>query len=309
MQRAKRVFFDNFELVLVVVLTVAAAYTVLLASNKLAFLNFFYIPVLLAAFFLGRRRGVLASVVAVLLITVFAVIDPSRFQNDAVEAPALNLFLWGAFLIVTAYVVGTLYDLNTKANTDLKQAYEGILEIVAKFIDAVDGYTQEHSVRVSRLACKIAEEMGLNPELCETVRVAGLLHDIGKLDINLDVLTKASALTPTEWNHMMSHTTKGTALIEPMGGLLRDVLPIVQYHHEYFDGTGYYGVAEEDIPLGARILAVSDSYDAMITDRPYRTGRTPREAKSEIQHRAKLQYDPRVVEAFLMVMRNEVQSD
>jgi putative nucleotidyltransferase with HDIG domain len=309
MQRAKRVFFDNFELVLVVVLTVAAAYTVLLASNKLAFLNFFYIPVLLAAFFLGRRRGVLASVVAVLLITVFAVINPGLFANDAVEAPALNLFLWGAFLIVTAYVVGTLYDLNTKANTDLKQAYEGILEIVAKFIDAVDGYTQEHSVRVSRLACKIAEEMGLNPELCETVRVAGLLHDIGKLDINLDVLTKASALTPTEWNHMMSHTTKGTALIEPMGGLLRDVLPIVQYHHEYFDGTGYYGVAEEDIPLGARILAVSDSYDAMITDRPYRTGRTPREAKSEIQHRAKLQYDPRVVEAFLMVMRNEVQSD
>ncbi len=309
MQRAKRVFFDNFELVLVIVLTVAAAYTVLLASNKLAFLNFFYIPVLLAAFFLGRRRGVLASVVAVLLITVFAVINPDLFANDVVEAPALNLFLWGAFLIVTAYVVGTLYDLNTKANTDLKQAYEGILEIVAKFIDAVDGYTQEHSVRVSRLACKIAEEMGLTPESCETIRVAGLLHDIGKLDINLDVLTKASALTPTEWNHMMSHTNKGTALIEPMGGLLRDVLPIVQYHHEYFDGTGYYGVADEDIPLGARILAVSDSYDAMITDRPYRTGRTPREAKNEIQLRAKQQYDPRVVEAFLLVMRNEVQID
>jgi putative nucleotidyltransferase with HDIG domain len=206
-------------------------------------------------------------------------------------------------------VVGTLYDLNVRANTDLKQAYEGILEIVAKFIDAVDGYTQEHSVRVSRLACAIAREMGMDSELCETVRVAGLLHDIGKLDINLDVLNKASALTPSEWNHMMSHTSKGTALIEPMGGLLRDVLPIVQYHHEYFDGTGYYGAAEEDIPLGARILAVSDSYDAMITDRPYRTGRTPREAKNEIQLRSKQQYDPRVVEAFLLVMRNEVQSD
>jgi putative nucleotidyltransferase with HDIG domain len=309
MQRAKRVFFDNFELVLVIVLTVAAAYTVLLASNKLAFLNFFYIPVLLAAFFLGRRRGVLASVVAVLLITVFAVINPDLFANNAVEAPALNLFLWGAFLIVTAYVVGTLYDLNSRANTDLKQAYEGILEIVAKFIDAVDGYTQEHSVRVARLACAIAKEMGLDSESCETVRVAGLLHDIGKLDINLDVLNKASALTPMEWNHMMSHTSKGTALIEPMGGLLRDVLPVVQYHHEYFDGTGYYGAGEEEIPLGARILAVADSYDAMITDRPYRTGRTPREAKNEIQLRAKQQYDPRVVDAFLLVMRNEVQSD
>ena len=308
-ERAKSVLFDNFELILVAVLTLAAAYTVLVSENKLAFLNFFYIPVLLAAFFLGRRRGILAGVVAVLMIVVFAIIDPQLFAHNAVETPALNVLLWGAFLIVTAYVVGTLYDMKTRSAADLRQAYEGILEIVAKFIDAVDGYTQEHSVRVSALARKIACEMGLDADECETVRVAGLLHDIGKLDINLDVLTKASALTPTEWNHMMTHTSKGTALIEPMGGLLRDVLPIVQYHHEYFDGSGYYGASEEDIPRGARILAVADSYDAMITDRPYRAGRTPREAKNEIQLRASQQYDPEVVAAFLVVMRNEVQVD
>jgi len=309
MERAKRLLFDNFELILVAVLTLATAYTVLISSNKLAFLNFFYIPVLLAAFFLGRRRGILASVVAVLMIAMFVVINPELFAHNTIETPALNVLLWGSFLIITAYVVGTLYDIKTRATVDLKQAYEGILEIVAKFIDAVDGYTQEHSVRVSRLACKIAREMDLNTDACETIRVAGLLHDIGKLDINLDVLNKASALTPTEWKHMMTHTNKGTALIEPMGGLLRDVLPIVQYHHEFFDGTGYYGVGDEEIPLGARILAVADSYDAMITDRPYRSGRTPREAKNEIQLRARQQYDPKVVEAFLVVMRNEVQTD
>jgi len=308
-ERAKRVFFDNFELILVGVLTLGTAYTVLISNNKLAFLNFFYIPVLLAAFFLGRRRGILASVVAVLMITVFVVINPDLFAHNTIEAPVLNVFLWGAFLIVTAYVVGTLYDLKSRATADLKQAYEGILEIVAKFIDAVDGYTQEHSVRVSRLACKIGEQMGLDAEACENIRVAGLLHDIGKLDINLEVLNKASALSPAEWKYMMTHTSKGTALIEPMGGLLRNVLPIVKYHHEFFDGTGYYGAGEEDIPLGARILAVADSYDAMITDRPYRTGRTPREAKNEIQLRARQQYDPAVVEAFLIVMRNEVQID
>jgi putative nucleotidyltransferase with HDIG domain len=308
-ERAKRAFFDNFELILVGVLTMAVAYTVLAAANKMAFLNFFYIPVLLAAFFLGRRHGVLASVAAVLMIGIFVVIDPDRFGGDTGDSSALGIFLWAAFLIVTAYVVGTLYDLKAKATVDLKQAYEGILEIVAKFIDAVDGYTQEHSVRVSRLACKIAEEMQLKGDTCETIRVAGLLHDIGKLDINLEVLNKASALTPAEWKHMMTHTHKGTALIEPMGGLLRDVLPIVQYHHEFFDGTGYYGVGDEEIPLGARILAVADSYDAMITDRPYRAGRTPREAKNEIQLRASQQYDPKVVESFLIVMRNEVQID
>jgi putative nucleotidyltransferase with HDIG domain len=306
MERVKRVLFDNFEIVLVAVLTMGAAYTVLIASNKLAFLNFFYIPVLLAAYFLGRRRGVLAGVVAVLLIGLYAVISPDLFSGS-VAIPGLNIFLWGAFLIVTAYVVGTLYDLKTQSARDLQQAYEGILEIVAKFIDAVDDYTQDHSVRVSVLGKKIALSMGMSEADAEDIRVAGLLHDIGKLDINLGVLTKASALTPEEWNHMKTHTTKGSSMLEPMGGMLKEVLPIVRFHHEYYDGSGYHGVAAEDIPLGARVLAVADSYDAMITDRPYRKGRTPREAKVEIEERVGLQFDPEVVAAFTLVMRDEVQ--
>jgi HD-GYP domain-containing protein (c-di-GMP phosphodiesterase class II) len=85
------------------------------------------------------------------------------------------------------------------------------------------------------------------------------------------------------------------------------VLPIVRHHHEFYDGSGYDGVAAEDIPLGARILAVADSYDAMITDRPYRTGRTPREDQIEIEARAGQQFDPQVVAAFTTVMRDEVQ--
>jgi putative nucleotidyltransferase with HDIG domain len=306
MERVKNLFFDHFELVLVGVLTLAAAYTVLVASNKLAFLNFFYIPVLLAAYFLGRRRGVLAGIAAVLLIGLFAVINPDLFSG-VVEIPALNILLWGAFLIVTAYTVGTLYEVKTKSNRDLQQAYEGILEILAKFIDTVDGYTQDHSVRVSNLAQKIAVAMGFSAAEAEDVRVAGLLHDVGKLDINLEVLTKASALTPDEWEHMKTHTVKGSLLLEPIGGMLQHVLPIVRHHHEFYDGSGYHGVTAEDIPMGARILAVADSYDAMITDRPYRTGRTPREAQIEIEARSGQQFDPDVVKAFTTVMRDEVQ--
>lgn len=307
MERAKRLLAERFELVLVVVLTAAAAYTVLLADGKLAFLNFFYVPVLLAAYFLGRRVAVLAGVAAVLLITIYAVIDPSLFIRSYAGAPALDVFLWGAFLIVTAYTVGTLYDLKTQSNKDLHQAYEGIIEILAKFIDACDGYTQDHSVRVSGLAIKIAAEMGLGPAEQENVRVAGLLHDVGKLDINLDVLTKASSLTEDEWEHMKTHTTRGSTMLEPMGGMLKDVLPIVRYHHEFYDGTGYHGVADDLIPIGARILAVADSYDAMIADRPYRTGRTPREAKVEIEAHSGRQFDPAVVEAFSRVLRDQVQ--
>lgn len=124
---------------------------------------------------------------------------------------------------------------------------------------------------------------------------------------NFEVLNKASELTPDEWEHMKTHASKGSSLLEPVGGMLEHVLPIVRCHHEYYDGTGYHGVAAEEIPLGARVLAVADSYDAMITDRPYRTGRTPHEAKLEIAQRAGVQFDPEVVAAFMRVMRDEMQ--
>lgn len=307
MDRAKRVIFANFEAMLVLVLVVAVAFTVLISANKLALLNFFYIPVLLAAYFLGRKRGVLTGVMVVLLIGLYAVIDPALFRTETVELPGINVFLWGAFLIVTAYVVGTLYDAKEASVQDLHCAYEGILEILAKFIDAVDGYTQDHSVRVSDLSTKIAREMGLSEVEVENVRVAGLLHDVGKIDISLDVLTKASSLTQDEWEHMKSHTVKGFSLLEPMGGLLQHVLPIVQFHHECYDGTGYHGASGADIPLGARILAVADAYDSMITDRPYRTGRTPWEAKLEVEQHSGTQFDPVIVAAFMNVMKLEVQ--
>lgn len=307
MNRVKRLLFEHFEVTLVVVLTLAAGYTVLVSANKLAFLNFFYIPVLLAAYFLGRRLGVLAGFASVLMISIYAVLDPVRFVQNAGDSAMLSVFLWGAFLMVTAYVVGTLYDLKTESTRDLHQAYQGIVEILAKFIDAVDGYTQDHSVRVSQLATKIATELGLDRVAVENIRVAGLLHDVGKIDVSLEVLTKASALAPHEWEEMKRHTSMGSELLEQTGGLLRDVLPIVHYHHEYFDGTGYHGVSGKEIPLGARILAVADAYDAMITDRPYRTGRTPWEAKVEIESHSGKQFDPKVVDAFIVVMRDEIK--
>ena len=299
--------FDNFELMLVVILIAAVAFTVLVSPNKLALLNFFYIPTLLAGYFLGKKRGILAGVMAVLLIGLYAVIDPTLFNTDTVEIPAINVFLWGAFLILTAYVVGTIYEAKESSLQDLYQAYEGILEIVAKFIDAVDGYTQDHSVRVSDLGAKIARQMELGPAEIETIRVAGLLHDVGKIEINLEVLHKATSLDRDEWEHMKTHTSKGSALLAPMGGLLRDVLPIVELHHECYDGSGYHGAAGAGIPLGARILAVADAYDSMISDRPYRTGRTPWEAKLEIEQLAGQQFDPHVVSAFMSVMKGEVQ--
>jgi len=308
MQKTKAFVLRNFELTVVVILVIATAFAVLVAANKIAFLNFYYIPVLVAAYFLGRNQGVLVALVGVLMVGLYAVLNPGIFIPSPTEIPQLNLTLWGAFIIITAFVVGTLYDYKKGAERDLRQAYEGVLEILAKFIDAVDSYTQEHSMRVAGLAGEIAETMGLSESEIEGVRVAGLLHDVGKIDVSLDVLKKASALDDDEWTQVKSHAHKGTEILQPVGGLLRDVVPLVEFHHERFDGTGYLGIRGANIPLGARILAVADSFDAMVCDRPYRAGRTAAEAIEEVERCRGTQFDPIVVEAFKRVMYRRDES-
>jgi putative nucleotidyltransferase with HDIG domain len=302
MQPAKAFVLRHFELFVVLVLVVATAFAVLFAGNKVAFLNFYYIPVLVAGYFLGRNQGVLVAVAGVLMVGIYAVLNPSLFASAPSEMPGLDLVLWGAFIILTAFVVGTLYDVKQTAVRDLQQAYQGILAILAKFIDAVDSYTQDHSLRVSDLATEIAQTMNLRPDEVESVRVAGLLHDVGKVDVSLEVLKKATALNDQEWAQIKTHAIKGTAILHPVGGLLRDVVPLVEFHHECFDGSGYLGLAGDVIPLGARILCVADSYDAMVCDRPYRAGRTRAEAIREVEFCSGTQFDPDVVEAFKQVM-------
>ena len=302
MQKAKAFVLRHFELVVVIVLVIGTAFAVLFAGNKVAFLNFYYIPVLVAGYFLGRNQGVLVAVAGVLMVALYAILNPGLFATAPSEMPGLDLVLWDAFIILTAFVVGSLYEVKKNAVSDLQQAYQGVLAILAKFIDAVDSYTQDHSLRVSNLAVEIAETMGLPDAEVESIRVAGLLHDVGKIDVSLEVLKKASALNEMEWAQIKSHAIKGTALLHPVGGLLRDVVPLVEFHHERYDGTGYLGLAGEVIPLGARILAVADSYDAMVCDRPYRAGRTQREAVREVEFCSGTQFDPDVVEAFRTVM-------
>jgi HD-GYP domain-containing protein (c-di-GMP phosphodiesterase class II) len=144
--------------------------------------------------------------------------------------------------------------------------------------------------------------MKLSSAEVQDIQVAGLLHDVGKIDISLDVLRKASALDEHEWQEIRSHTMKGSQILRPMGGLLRDVIPLVEAHHENFDGTGYHGMKGEEIPVGARILTVADAYDAMVCDRPYRTGRTSAEALREIERCSGTQFDPEVVTAFKAII-------
>lgn len=277
-----------------------------LVPNQFVFLQFFYLPVAFSAWRLGLLNGLFTAAMSVAIVFVNAGLNPSLFDSIGdVWNRWLDLGLWGAFLFTTAYAVGALAERDQTRREQLKAAYRGVVEIMARFIDAVDRSTENHSRRVAERAIELARELGVADDELETLRVAAYLHDIGKVEVSTDVLQKASQLSPAEAEVMRRHVDHGVDLLERVGGLLEHVVPIVLYHHERWDGRGYKGLKGEEIPLGARIIAVADTYDAIVDDRPYRRGRSHEQAIEILRAESGTQFDPTVVGAFLRLYDSE----
>src|SRR5206468_2174397 len=168
---------------------------------------------------------------------------------------------------------------------------------LAKAVDARDTYTGSHSERVSDLAARVATRLGLEPEQVELTRLAGSLHDLGKLAIPEEILRKAGALTDSERLVLERHPQIGFRMLDRLG--VDPVADLVLHHHERWDGAGYPdGLSGEGIPLGARIIFVADAYDAMTSDRIYRPRRSKDAALAELRRCAGTQFDPGIVAAF-----------
>jgi HD-GYP domain-containing protein (c-di-GMP phosphodiesterase class II) len=181
---------------------------------------------------------------------------------------------------------------------DLQGAYVEFVGSLANALDARDRYTAGHSHRVSELSCATATDMGVSAREVDEIRIGALLHDIGKIGIADTVLQKAGKLTDEEFALIKQHPEIGRRILEGVQGFA-PYLAAVEFHHENWDGTGYpKGQSGEETPLAARIIHVSDSYDAMTTDRPYRRGMSHDRAVSILREFAGRQFDPRVVEVF-----------
>jgi diguanylate cyclase (GGDEF)-like protein/putative nucleotidyltransferase with HDIG domain len=168
-------------------------------------------------------------------------------------------------------------------------------------IDAKDHYTQGHSQAVARLGAQIAQQVGLASPQIEEVRLAGILHDIGKIGVPEAVLNKPTRLTQEEFELMKSHTVLGAKILEPLKvKAIENIRRIVRHHHEMVDGTGYPDQLKgESIPLGARIITVADCFDTMVSERAYKRGRTVEEAVGELHRCSGTHFDPEIVEAFV----------
>jgi putative nucleotidyltransferase with HDIG domain len=224
---------------------------------------------------------------------------------DLLSAPVVYLLAW---VYMTSGATGTIalcipiigVRQLYKTNSELEQVNQDLLELMVKAIEARDPYTSGHSRRVAHYSQLIARAIGLGGHQVERVRIAALLHDVGKIhEIYAPLLQKPEKLTPAEWEVMQGHPIKSAELVQTVSHLADIVLP-VRHHHENWDGSGYPdGLSGEQIPLASRIVLFADTIDAMTTDRPYRKALGEAQVRSElIKYRAK-QFDPYICDKLI----------
>lgn len=185
---------------------------------------------------------------------------------------------------------------------EMQEMYEGLIHSFVNAIDAKSPWTKGHSERVTKYALSIGEEAGLDSEELEILRIAALLHDIGKIGTYDIILDNPHKLSSEEISLINMHPVNGEMILKPIKQL-QNLMPIIRHHHEKMDGSGYPdGLKGEEIPFLARIICVADAFDSMTSDRPYRSARTREYAISELQRCSKSQFDSFLIEAFLGVL-------
>lgn len=207
-------------------------------------------------------------------------------------------------LLKSERILGDLiYEREIKRSYAHNQAlFLNILQVMAKVLEARDPYTKYHGESVARHARQIAGEVGCSQEELDLIQIAGILHDFGKIGIRDGILNKESSLSAEEYEEVKRHPVIGSALLEPIEELSA-VIKDIHHHHERWDGGGYPGgLAGDDIPLGARILCIADSYDAMTSNRAYRRKMPESAARAEIVRCKGMQFDPELVEVFLGIL-------
>jgi HD-GYP domain-containing protein (c-di-GMP phosphodiesterase class II) len=189
-----------------------------------------------------------------------------------------------------------------KLYADLLDVHFETVRALTSAIDATDPYTRGHSERVTRFSVEIAREMRLSERRVRALEYAGSLHDMGKIGIRHDILSKPGSLTEEEWETMRTHPSIGARIVSDLD-FLAGARAVVLHHHERFDGKGYPdGLSGENIPLEARIAKVADAFDAMMSNRPYRRSLGLEKAKDELRRGKGTEFDPSVVDRFLRML-------
>lgn len=268
----------------------------------LMFQKLYYLPILFAAAWLGVRATMLTAAWVSILLGIHILVnwagDPMQ-QADQVG----EIVSYWAFAVVSAI----LFSRQRRALEETRKAHTETLTALASTLDLREHDTAQHSRRVQGYTVLMAQRMGIREEaVLENLRMGALLHDVGKIGVPDEVLLKNGRLGEDELAVIRRHPEQGAALVGEIG-FLSGARELVHAHHEKFDGTGYpQGLSGESIPLGARIFAVADVFDALTSSRPYRRASSWREGSEVIRGGRGTQFDPAIVDVFLAVPYREL---
>lgn len=206
------------------------------------------------------------------------------------------------FVLVIFFVPILLVTHTFRLFVDIKQSYLNTVRTIAAAIEANDFYTRGHSERVAELALALGKELGLSEKELQKLEYVALLHDVGKIGVPEGILNKPGILSESEYEEVKRHSVVGSEILKKIK-FLKPKADIILYHHERYDGTGYpAGLKGDAIPLEARILTIVDAYNAMTTNRPYRSARSPEEALEELLALSGVQFDPELVNRFRVIL-------
>jgi len=273
--------------------------------QKGTFLNLFYLPILVAGYLLGRRQAVLSALAVVGLVVFATLQNPGAYFSQKNQWLFLSeIISWGGLLILAAYLTGYLSEQREHKIKELTTAYIGIVEILTKyFLESSDRYTKGHSIRVADYATQVAIKLGLNDSQVENVRVAALLHDIGKVRIGSDLIQKATSVAIEEKEVAYTKTVEGSRFLNALGGVLNKAMPLVTRYHKLMLGDIRLKPKEtEELPIEVRIISVCDTFDSLMMGNEYKMGLEPQEALKELAQRREPWSDPRINEALKEVL-------
>lgn len=253
-----------------------------------------------------RWHRILIPISVIILLGIYFISSLVFKPDDHVLHIVLSILFLTAcsgyllyFCITEEIILDGVKKKNIVLGEKTRRSYLNSIKSLASALESKDGYYHGHSRRVTLYAMAIAKKLGFSKEDRELVYRVGILHDIGKIGVGDYILTKTDKLTKEDWDKIKKHPETGEIIVTPLE-FLKEARPIIRHHHERYDGSGYPdGLSGERIPMIARILAVSDAYDAMTSTRTYRKALTHEEAVAELKKNAGTQFDPKVVETLL----------
>lgn len=281
-------------------LTPSEAHSHLFHAIHVLLQKLYALPIVLAAVWFGLSGSCLVAALTTVLYTPY-IVQMWPAHSDA----RIDQFGELAMVWILAILAGILASLQRRALEHAAQMHEGALTALVNALDARERNTRLHSQRVRAFAVRLAEEIGIRARDVAVLSEAALLHDVGKVGVPDPILLKPGKLSADEWKVMQQHSEIGFRILSSVP-LLKEAAQIVRAHHERYNGQGYPdGLSGSSIPLGARIFAVVDVFDALTSDRPYHKAMSLNDAANEITQKSGSDFDPAVVSAFKAVPLSE----